>query len=146
MFQCLRICACKTDHALISEKSTLRLRHVKRRRLFCGGSVSCVSSSRTGEGAFSPWQGNKLTRPLLSAIEKPRCRRFYGMFGVFMSEPVSRGPQDGGKLPLSAAVICIMKGARIVRMHDVAAAVAATRMTEAVLGFRAPAYTRHNMR
>ena len=47
---------------------------------------------------------------------------------------------------LAAAVICIMKGARIVRMHDVAAAVAATRMTEAVLGFREPAYTRHNMR
>ena len=43
------------------------------------------------------------------------------------------------------AVICIIKGARIVRMHDVAAAVAAVRMTEAVLGFRQPAYLRHNM-
>jgi dihydropteroate synthase len=30
-------------------------------------------------------------------------------------------------------------------MHDVPAAAAATRMTEAVLGFRAPAYLRHNM-
>ena len=29
-------------------------------------------------------------------------------------------------------------------MHDVPAAVAAARMTEAVLGFRAPAYLRHN--
>jgi hypothetical protein len=29
-------------------------------------------------------------------------------------------------------------------MHDVRATVAATRMTEAVLGFRAPAYVRHN--
>ncbi len=46
---------------------------------------------------------------------------------------------------LAAAVICIMKGARIVRMHDVPAAVAAARMTEAVLGFRAPGYLRHNM-
>jgi dihydropteroate synthase len=30
-------------------------------------------------------------------------------------------------------------------MHDVPAAVAATRMTEAVLGFRTPAYMRHNV-
>jgi dihydropteroate synthase len=56
------------------------------------------------------------------------------------------GVEKGKRLEgsLAAAVICIMKGARIVRMHDVAAAVAVTRMTEAVLGFRAPAYTRHN--
>jgi dihydropteroate synthase len=46
---------------------------------------------------------------------------------------------------LAVAVICIIKGARIVRMHDVPAAVAAVRMTEAVLGFRQPAYLRHNM-
>jgi dihydropteroate synthase len=50
--------------------------------------------------------------------------------------------QDGS---LAAAVFCIMKGARIVRMHDVPAAVDAVRMTEAILGFRQPAYTRHNM-
>jgi dihydropteroate synthase len=30
-------------------------------------------------------------------------------------------------------------------VHDVAATVAAMRMTEAVLGFREPAYLRHNM-
>ena len=62
----------------------------------------------------------------------------------FIGETLDR--EQGKRLEgsLAAAVICIMKGARIVRMHDVAAAVAATRMTEAVLGFRAPAYTRHN--
>jgi dihydropteroate synthase len=38
-----------------------------------------------------------------------------------------------------------MLGARIVRVHDVAAAVAATRLTEAVLGMRAPATARHNL-
>jgi dihydropteroate synthase len=55
--------------------------------------------------------------------------------------------QQGNRLAgsLAAAVICIMKGARIVRMHDVPAAVAAARMTEAVLGFRQPAYLLHNM-
>ncbi len=46
---------------------------------------------------------------------------------------------------LAAAVISVMNGARIVRMHDVRASVAAVRMTEAVLGLREPAYLRHNM-
>jgi dihydropteroate synthase len=46
---------------------------------------------------------------------------------------------------LAAVVICIMLGARIVRVHDVAEAVAATRLTEAVLGLRPPATARHNL-
>ncbi|PJJ61975.1 dihydropteroate synthase [Compostimonas suwonensis] len=46
---------------------------------------------------------------------------------------------------IAAAVLCIAQGARIVRMHNVAATVAAVRMTEAVLGLRQPAYLRHNM-
>jgi dihydropteroate synthase len=46
---------------------------------------------------------------------------------------------------LAAVVFCIMKGARIVRVHDVAATVDAVRMTEALLGWRPPAYTRHNV-
>ena len=62
----------------------------------------------------------------------------------FIGETLDR--EQGRRLhgSLAAAVICIMKGARIVRMHDVQAAVAAVRMTEAVLGFRKPAYARHN--
>lgn len=42
-------------------------------------------------------------------------------------------------------MICILNGARIVRMHDVRQAVDAVRLTEAVLGWRAPAYLRHNI-
>ena len=38
-----------------------------------------------------------------------------------------------------------MLGARIVRVHDVRASVDAVRMTEAILGWRQPAYTVHNM-
>lgn len=45
---------------------------------------------------------------------------------------------------LAAAVACILNGARIVRMHNVAASVAAVRMTEAILGLREPAYLKHN--
>jgi dihydropteroate synthase len=63
----------------------------------------------------------------------------------FVGESVDReqGQRQNGSL--AAAVYCILKGARIVRMHDVPAAVDAVRMTEAILGFRQPAYTRHNM-
>lgn len=46
---------------------------------------------------------------------------------------------------IAAATICALGGARILRMHDVAAAVAAARLTESVLGFRTPAYERHNL-
>jgi dihydropteroate synthase len=64
----------------------------------------------------------------------------------FIGETLDR--EQGKRLDgsLAVAVICIVKGARIVRMHDVPAAVAAVRMTEAVLGFRRPTYVRHNMR
>lgn len=63
----------------------------------------------------------------------------------FIGEAIDR--EQGERLAgsLAAAVICIMNGARIVRMHDVRAAVAAVRLTEAVLGFRQPANARHNV-
>ena len=62
----------------------------------------------------------------------------------FIGETLDREKAKRLEGSLAAAVICIMKGARIVRMHDVPATVAATRMAEAVLGLRAPAYLRHN--
>ncbi len=45
---------------------------------------------------------------------------------------------------IAAAVVAIVNGARIIRMHDVAGSVAAARMTEAILGLREPAYLKHN--
>jgi dihydropteroate synthase len=63
----------------------------------------------------------------------------------FIGETLDRAQGQRLEGSLAAAVICIMKGARIVRMHDVPAAVAAVRLTEAVLGFREPAYARHNL-
>jgi len=56
------------------------------------------------------------------------------------------GAERGARLEgsLAAAVACVLQGARIVRMHNVAAAVAAVRLTEAILGFRQPAFVRHN--
>ncbi|GAA4351565.1 dihydropteroate synthase [Angustibacter luteus] len=42
-------------------------------------------------------------------------------------------------------VFCILQGARILRVHDVAGAVHAARMTESILGWRPPARTGHNL-
>jgi dihydropteroate synthase len=62
----------------------------------------------------------------------------------FIGETLDRDKKDRLEGTIATAVFCIMKGARIVRMHDVSAAVAAVRMTEALLGFRQPVYARHN--
>jgi dihydropteroate synthase len=62
----------------------------------------------------------------------------------FIGETLDR--EQGRRLEgsLAAAVACIVQGARIVRVHEVAPAVAAVRLTEAILGFRQPAFVRHN--
>lgn len=63
----------------------------------------------------------------------------------FVGETLDAAKADRLEGSLAAAVVCVLKGARIVRMHDVAATVAAMRMTEAILGWREPVYLRHNM-
>jgi dihydropteroate synthase len=63
----------------------------------------------------------------------------------FIGETLDRPQGQRLEGSLAAAVICILNGARIVRMHDVRQAVDAVRLTEAVLGWRAPAHLRHNV-
>ena len=63
----------------------------------------------------------------------------------FIGETLDRPRGERAEGSLAAAVFSIMQGARIVRMHNVRAAVDAVRMTEAILGFREPAYERHNL-
>jgi dihydropteroate synthase len=63
----------------------------------------------------------------------------------FIGETLDRPKEQRLEGSLAAAVVCIMKGARIVRVHDVPATIAAVRMTEAILGMREPAYTKHNL-
>ena len=63
----------------------------------------------------------------------------------FVGEAIGR--KQGARLEgsLAAAVVCIMKGARILRMHDIPQAVDAVRMTEAILGWRDPVELKHNI-
>ena len=63
----------------------------------------------------------------------------------FVGETLDRPQGERLEGSLAAEVVCILLGARIVRMHNVRAAVDAARLTEAVLGWREPAYLLHNM-
>ncbi len=63
----------------------------------------------------------------------------------FIGETLDQAKGERLEGSLAAAVVCILGGARILRMHNVAAAKSAINMTEAVLGWRAPAYLKHNM-
>jgi dihydropteroate synthase len=62
----------------------------------------------------------------------------------FIGETLDRDRDHRDAGTLAAVVFCVLHGARIVRVHNVPAAVDAVRMTEAMLGFREPAYLRHN--
>ncbi|MCS0498820.1 dihydropteroate synthase [Schumannella luteola] len=63
----------------------------------------------------------------------------------FIGETLDRPQYERLEGSLAAAVASILNGARIVRVHDVRASVAAVRMTEAILGWREPAWLKHNM-
>jgi dihydropteroate synthase len=63
----------------------------------------------------------------------------------FIGETLDAAQSDRLIGTVAAVVFAIVRGARIVRVHDVAAAVDAVRMTEAMLGLRPPAYLRHNV-
>jgi dihydropteroate synthase len=63
----------------------------------------------------------------------------------FVGETLDRPQGERLEGSLAAEVVCILLGARIVRMHNVRAAVDAARITEAILGWREPAYLLHNM-
>ncbi len=63
----------------------------------------------------------------------------------FVGEATGLPRPDRTPPSLAAATACSLAGARILRMHDVPAAVAVARMTETILGLREPAELRHNL-
>ena len=63
----------------------------------------------------------------------------------FIGESLDRERGQRLEGSLVAMVACILKGARIVRMHDIVQTVEAVRMTEAILGMREPVRLLHNM-
>ena len=63
----------------------------------------------------------------------------------FVGESTGLAKADRGAASVAAAAACALQGARLWRMHDVAAAVGAARFIEAVLGLREPTGLRHNL-
>ena len=63
----------------------------------------------------------------------------------FIGETLNQTKHERLAGSLASGVMCILGGARILRMHHIAAAHSAIAMTEAVLGWRQPAYLKHNM-
>jgi len=63
----------------------------------------------------------------------------------FIGEATALEGPDRLAPTIAAATACALAGARILRMHDVPAAVAAATMIECILGLREPAYLQHNM-
>lgn len=62
----------------------------------------------------------------------------------FIGESIDRPTGQRLAGSLAAMTACVLAGARIVRMHDVAETIDAVRMTEAILGLREPARLEHN--
>ncbi|WP_022889911.1 dihydropteroate synthase [Agromyces italicus] len=77
----------------------------------------------------------RLGFPLLAAVSNK------DFIGESLDRP--RGERLSGSI--AAAVFCVIQGARILRMHNVAESVDAARMVEAIMGWREPAYLKHNM-
>lgn len=62
----------------------------------------------------------------------------------FIGEALGREKEDRLIGSIAAATVSILQGARIIRMHDVAASVDTVRMVETILGFREPVFLKHN--
>ena len=63
----------------------------------------------------------------------------------FVQETLDLPRAEVAEGTLAAVVLCVLAGARIVRVHDVQAVRRAVTTTEAVLGWRPPAVLRHNV-
>ncbi|MGV8859319.1 dihydropteroate synthase [Rhodoglobus sp.] len=63
----------------------------------------------------------------------------------FIGEVLDKPKSQRLEGSLAAAVACVLNGARVVRVHEVAESVAAIRIAEAILGLREPAQLKHNM-
>jgi len=62
----------------------------------------------------------------------------------FIGESIDREKKERLAGSLAAMVMCVERGARILRMHDVTASVDAVRMIAAVMGWREPVRVEHN--
>lgn len=99
--------------------------------------------------------GHDLDKNTLHSLELTRRLGELGGFALpvlvavsnkdFIGEAIGRERERRLIGSVAAMVACIERGARIVRMHDVEAAIDAVRMVENILGMRRPVLLEHNM-
>lgn len=91
------------------------------------------------------WHSLELTRRLgeLSILGYPLLASVSNK--DFIAETLGRPVGKSVEGTLAAIVVCIMQGARIVRVHDVASIRSGITVVEATLGWRPPAMARHNL-
>lgn len=124
-------------------------------RAFLAGRIEWALSYGIAEDQLVIDPGPDLNKNTLQTLEI--CRRFAEIADLglpalaavsnkdFIGETLDRDKDDRLEGSLTAATFCLTQGARIIRIHDVRAAVACARMTEAILGWRRPAHPQHNM-
>jgi dihydropteroate synthase len=98
--------------------------------------------------------GHDLDKNTVHSLELTRRFDELGLLGLpllaavsnkdFIGESIDRPQGQRLEGSIAAMVVCILKGARVVRMHDIPESVAAVRMTETILGFRDPLRLEHN--
>jgi dihydropteroate synthase len=95
---------------------------------------------------------NKTTRQTLELTRRlPEvCALGYPVLAAvsnkdFVGETLGRDRHERLAGSLAAAVTSVLLGARIVRMHEVRESVDAMRMVAGILGWREPAFERHNL-
>jgi dihydropteroate synthase len=99
--------------------------------------------------------GHDLNKNTLHSLELTRRLDVIAALGLptlvalsnkdFIGEVLDKPKSQRLEGSLAAAVACVLSGARVVRVHEVAESVAAVRMAEAILGLREPAFLKHNM-
>jgi dihydropteroate synthase len=62
----------------------------------------------------------------------------------FIAEALGLGKQELSAGTIATVTVCLLKGARVLRVHDVRSTVEATRMIGAVLGWQPPVLLEHN--
>jgi dihydropteroate synthase len=91
------------------------------------------------------WHSLELTRRLgeLATLDYPLLASVSNK--DFIAETLGRPVGKLTEGTLAAIVLCILQGARIVRVHDVASMRSGLTVVEAVLGWRPPTIARHNL-
>jgi dihydropteroate synthase len=124
-------------------------------RSFLERRVSHALGSGLSQGQIIVDPGHDLNKNTRHSLELTRNLSSFAAMGYpllvsvsnkdFIGETVAAEKNDRGPATMAVLAYCVLQGARLVRVHDVASAVSAVRMTEALIGLREPLRARHNV-